>query len=107
MKRIKELRKMKGISQQALADILHVTQQSVYKYENDLAQPEIDILIKCARYFDVSVDYLIEFSDVCKRYEVEIDNAITRDEFYLLEYYRRLSSRSKEFIQEVIQKPDN
>ena len=46
MKRLRELRQKKGLSQQALADMLHVTQQSVYKYENGLAIPELDILMR-------------------------------------------------------------
>ena len=37
MQRLRELRHAKGISQQDLADVLHVTQQSIYKYETDKA----------------------------------------------------------------------
>jgi transcriptional regulator with XRE-family HTH domain len=36
MERLRELRLQKKISQQQLADILHVTQQSIYKYEHGL-----------------------------------------------------------------------
>ena len=46
--RIKELRLAKGISQQELADVIHVTQQSVNKYEHDLSIRELDILIAWA-----------------------------------------------------------
>ena len=60
MLRLKELRHAKGISQQDLADVLHVTQQSIYKYEAEKAEPDLDVIIGIAKYFDVSVDYLLE-----------------------------------------------
>ena len=41
MKRLKELREKKGISQQKLANEFNLSQQSIYKYENDLAEPDI------------------------------------------------------------------
>ena len=69
MKRLRELRQKKGLSQQALADMLHVTQQSVYKYENGLAIPELDILIHMAEIFETSIDYLVGNTDVPFKYE--------------------------------------
>ena len=48
-----------GISQQALAEALGISQQSVNRYENHKVEPDIDTLIKMADYFGVTVDYLI------------------------------------------------
>lgn len=59
VRRLKELRNAKGISQQTLAEKLGVSQQSVNKYENHDIEPDIDTLIAMADYFNVSVDYLI------------------------------------------------
>ena len=36
MENLRTLRKAKNLSQQKLADILHVSQQSIYKYENGI-----------------------------------------------------------------------
>lgn len=105
MKRIKELRLEKNITQQTLADVLHVTQQSVFKYEHDLAVPDIDILIACANYFDTTVDYLVENSDISRRYEDLGENSITPDERKLLEYYRQLSDKAQQLIQELLISP--
>ena len=102
MKRIRELRQAKGISQQALADQIHVTQQSVFKYEHDAAEPDIDILMACADYFGTSVDYIIEYTDVTKKYEELSKNGITREEKRILEYYRKLSARKQELLQELL-----
>ena len=59
MKNLKELRLEKGLSQQQLADFLHITQQSVYKYENNISQPSLELLKAMADFFGTSVDYLI------------------------------------------------
>ena len=57
--RIRELRLAKNISQVKLAELLGVTKQSVSNWENDNIQPSIEILVKLAKIFDVSTDYLL------------------------------------------------
>lgn len=102
MNHLKELRTKAQLSQQALAEILHVTQQSVYKYEHNLAVPELDILIHMANYFNTSIDYLVDISDIPYRYEViNADTSLTKDEMRIINYYRRLSPKAKDFLQEV------
>ena len=64
IKNLKILRQEKGISQQQLADVILVSQQSVNKYENHDVEPDIDVLIKIADYFDVSLDYLVGRTDI-------------------------------------------
>ena len=54
MKRLKELREENGISQQKLADEFHISQQSIWKYENGLSEPDIKTLMQFADFFDVS-----------------------------------------------------
>ena len=102
MIRIKELRNKKGISQQALADVLHVTQQAIYKYEHGLAEPDIDTLIACARYFDTSVDYLIGATDN-PQVLYEVDNStITSSEKTILEAFRKLSDSKQQLLVKLI-----
>lgn len=50
MENLKVLRKQHNLSQQKLADILHISQQSVYKYENDITSPDLETLIKMADF---------------------------------------------------------
>lgn len=106
MKRLKELREQKKMSQQALADILHVTQQSVYKYEHNLAVPDLDILICIADFFNTSIDYVVGVTDSPTKYEAYDINSLTKDELYLLNYYRTLSPKAKELIYELIPKKE-
>lgn len=54
------LRKQRGISQEDLAKILHVTRQAVSKWEQKLAYPEMSKIIEISNYFQVSIDYLLK-----------------------------------------------
>ena len=59
VKNLKLLRTKNGLSQQALADALEISQQSINRYENHKVEPDIDMLIKMADFFGTSVDFLI------------------------------------------------
>lgn len=59
MERLRELRKKENRTQQYLATYLGITQQAYAAYENNKAQPPLDIMQKLATFFDVSIDYLL------------------------------------------------
>ena len=63
MKRLKELRKAKKISQLKLALDLNMNQNSISRYETGEHQAEYKTLIAFADYFNVSIDYLLERTD--------------------------------------------
>lgn len=104
MKNLRALRAEKGISQQTLADMFHLSQQSIYKYENDLAEPNLDTLRDFADYFGCSIDYLVDYRmDKSREPDLEptyleleiIDcirnvNPITRQ--YLIEYLKHMDA---------------
>ena len=56
---IKGLREDRGITQLELAKYLNVTQTTYSKYELEKINISIDILVKLADYFEVSLDYLV------------------------------------------------
>lgn len=94
--RISELRRKQKISQECLAEILNVTQASISLYENKGNVP-LDVLISAARYFGVTLEYLLNLSDE------EIDTIrVTDDEYNLVMQYRRLSLPNKRLISDVI-----
>ena len=76
--RIRELRKRSGISQEMLAAELNVTQASISLYENSSNIP-VDMLVAIARYFKVSVDYLL-----CLSEEYQTMHRISMAEYRLL-----------------------
>ena len=56
IKNLKKLRTEKGVSQQQLASVIGISQQSVNKYENHNIEPDIFTLCALADYFDPSID---------------------------------------------------
>lgn len=58
-KRISELRKKKGITQDQLAEEMGVSSQAVSKWENDISCPDIGLLPQLADFFGVSLDELM------------------------------------------------
>ena len=70
---IKRLRKDKGLTQEALADALGVTVGAVYKWEAELSNPELPMLVKLADLFDTSVDALLGYEVTDNRRQVIID----------------------------------
>ena len=58
-KRVKELRQRAGLTQQQLAERILVSKASISNYELYERNPSPEILIKLARVFHVSTDYLL------------------------------------------------
>ena len=61
--KIKKLRNDKGLTQKDLADQVHVTFQTVSKWEKDENEPDVSTLREIAKLFGVTVDYLINEDD--------------------------------------------
>ena len=58
-KRIKQLRQKSGMTQEALANRLHVTRQAVSNWETRKTRPDVDTLEALAQAFDVDVTRLL------------------------------------------------
>lgn len=56
---LRNLRKAKGISQEAMAEQLHVVRQTISKWEKGLSVPDAGILIRVAEILEVSVGELL------------------------------------------------
>ncbi len=57
--RLKELRETYHLSQAQLALDLGTNQQSISRYEKELIEPNIAMIVKICDYFQVSADYLL------------------------------------------------
>ena len=57
--KLQNLRKQSGMSQETLAGQLGVSRQAVSRWELDASLPETENIIKLAKLFDVSFDYLL------------------------------------------------
>ena len=58
--RIQHLRKVKGISQEELADKIGVSRQAVSKWESEQTSPDIEKIILMSDFFDVTTDYILK-----------------------------------------------
>lgn len=98
VKNLKKLRENANISQKQLADIIHVSQQSINKYENHDVEPNIDTLCSIADYFDVSTDYLIGKTSIMKMSEPTEKFALNEKEQEIITSFRKLSKQDRETL---------
>ena len=57
--RIRDLREDSDLTQKAVADYLHIRQNTYSQYETGQRQLSIDTLIKLAKFYNVSTDYVL------------------------------------------------
>lgn len=58
-KRLRDLREDHDLKQKDLAKILGVSDRTIGMYEQERREPSLELLVKIADYFDVSLDYLL------------------------------------------------
>ncbi len=104
MENLRKLRMDRGLSQQALAEKFNLTQQSIYKYENGLAEPNIETLKSFAVFFGISVDYLIGGSDTSSREDMLATLSPTEKEIKLLQNFRYLAPEIQDSIELIVDK---
>lgn len=73
---ITNIRKAKKMSQEKLAEVLNTSRQAVSKWERGETYPDIDKIKDIATFFDVSIDYLLDFDLT----SVSVNNFIERTE---------------------------
>jgi len=61
--RLRELRTEKGLSARALGDEVGVSNASIIDWENGKHEVKAESLIRLAKFFDVSTDYLLGLTD--------------------------------------------
>lgn len=62
--RIKSLREAKGLKQEELAQKVSVSPSAIGMYETNKREPNNEIILKLAEFFNVSTDYLLGKSDI-------------------------------------------
>lgn len=63
-KRLKQLRELKGISQTELGNHVNVSYRVIGYYENEQRFPnDENVIRRIADYFDVTIDYLLGYTD--------------------------------------------
>ncbi|MCM1546437.1 MAG: helix-turn-helix transcriptional regulator [Clostridiales bacterium] len=100
MIRLLELRTEKELSQRKMAQILNISQGTYNNWENANTQPSIEQLIQLAKFFEVSVDYLVGNTDATGTLISE--KRLSDDEQNVLRLYNALAKNEKEAVKTLM-----
>lgn len=67
--RIRDLREDNDLTQHQIATLLNISQSTYSRYENGELEIPIQTLIKLANYYNTSIDYLVNLTDVRDSYK--------------------------------------
>ncbi|WP_075721395.1 helix-turn-helix domain-containing protein [Roseburia sp. 499] len=104
--RLENLIEENNITQKQLSTELHIAATTLNGYVNNHREPDFHTLIRLARYFDVSTDYLLGLTDEKK----PIPSSLNSAEGTLIRLYRTLLPERQELLIEqamFYQKLDN
>lgn len=99
---LKILRREMGISQQALADAIGTSQQSINHYENHNIEPDIQTLMQMADYFNTSIDYIVGHTDIKDPFENTTAYHLNADEADLITRHRALTPKERACVKQVV-----
>lgn len=98
--KIRTLRKAKKLTQEQLAEYLHVSSQAVSKWETGATSPDVDTLPKLAVFFGVTMDELFDFDR--RKLDEEIE-ALVEESVPL----RKDPAKAEAFYREALKKYPN
>lgn len=85
-KKLHELRKQSGFTQDYVAEKLGVSAQAVSKWENDIACPDIMTLPNIAELYGISIDELFKNDDIQSNVKHEKTEKVNENELVLRVY---------------------
>ncbi len=85
-KKLYDLRKQSGFTQDYVAEKLGVSAQAVSKWENDIACPDIMTLPHIAELYDITIDELFKNDEVQSNVKFEKPEQINQNELLLRVY---------------------
>lgn len=65
-KRIRDLREDRDLTQQEMAKLLHISQATYSRYESGELDIPTAVLITLSKFYSVSIDYLLNQTDIAK-----------------------------------------
>ncbi len=101
--RLKQLRENAGWTQEELATKLNLTQSTIAYYENDRKKPTLDNAKVIAGLFNISLDYLIGFSNNQDTVSVKEENKNYSIPHSVIEDINNLSPRSIEDLKNYLE----
>lgn len=98
LKNLKILRQEKDMNQTQLADEIGVSRSAIAMYESGKREPDNETLIKLAKYFNTSVDYLLGNSDVKEKTPSEEGVNFDNFTYALFDETKDLTDADKEML---------
>ena len=96
MEKLKILRKERKLSLKELGKDLGLAESTISLYETGKRQPDYATLLNIANYFNVSVDYLLNRVEDCKKEKAPTD--LTDGELKLILSLRVMSQEKREMV---------
>lgn len=87
--KLKELRENKGLVQTELSNLLNIKQGSYSNYELNKREPDIETIIKIAKFYNITTDYLLGYQK-----EDNKEN-LTNEEIKIINDLKRILSNKK------------
>ena len=84
--KICKLRKQKGLSQEDVASMIHVSRQAVSKWERNESLPDLENVKMLCSMFGVSIDYLVNDAIIC---DIDSHTALPLSEIVKEAYQRK------------------
>lgn len=103
-KNLPVIRRSCGMTQQQVSDLLSINRTTYTKYETGVSEPSLDLLLRIAALFRVSVDDLLTKPSNNTLFSDSADGekpSITDEERRILELFRTLNAEEK---QEILRK---
>ncbi len=95
MERLKELRREKNLPQKRVGDDVGIAQQTLSRYEKNINSVPVDALVRLAKYYNVTTDYLLGISQVKNSFRNQSSRSRNQE---FLNIYKSLSLKNKELL---------
>lgn len=101
--RIRELRKSRGMNQNSLSCQVGVSQQTISKIERDMNAVSMELLVKLARFFGVTTDYILGLTDDKKNIGAdEVTGSKMEEHYNLILEFEELDGRNQNMFRRIM-----
>ena len=97
-KNLKLLRHIRGVSQETVSGLLHMSRSCYSCLENGMKTPDFETIYILSRFYDVSLDYLLSFDISEHLMSLLRAESEEKDALYFIEQYVKLSFGAKHQI---------
>ena len=104
MLKLRDLRLENNLTQKDLGEKVNITSKSIWAYENSVAFPPIDVLIKLADFFGCSIDYLVGREDYFGNVTATAPSSdLSEDEKKVLNLFKRMPEARQRTVLDLLE----